>query len=48
MLHGSKLTSVDIKNNMIATTLMERKWVMWMLKNSPQEGVEIVKRENVS
>lgn len=47
MIHGSKLTSVDIKNNMIATTVMERKWVMWMLKKG-NEGVDVVKREDVS
>jgi len=36
-MHGSKPTSVDINNGKIATTTIERKWVMWTLKANPHK-----------
>jgi hypothetical protein len=39
MSHTSKITSVDIKEGMIATTTIDRRWILWVLKR--QENVKL-------
>jgi len=32
MSHTSKVTSLDIREGMIGTTTIDRRWILWMLK----------------
>jgi hypothetical protein len=40
MSHTSKITSVDIKEGMIATTTIDRRWILWILKGQ-QDKVKL-------